>query len=167
MGGNVGIIALENRWCRCCTSVSFIDFSMIQYELGGDMREEPNVGDKIRTAIFWAGIALIMTGVLALLGLATVAVDIIKDPEGVPLVKWLAEQANGNEFYLRGFFEESRFEFNFSPALQYIFLGIIGLFIISIFSVIVRGLISIGAQLLQVAGVQQTDKIEGGKPNRI
>ena len=130
------------------------------------MREEPNTPDTMRSAIFWTGVALIVTGVVALLGLAMVAVDIIRDPEGVALVKWLAEQANKNEFYLRGFFEASRFEFNLSPALQYIFFGIIGLLIMNIFSAIVRSLISIGAQLVQVAGVQQADRAEGKKSNK-
>ena len=122
--------------------------------------EEANTADNIKNAVFWTGVALIATGVIALLGLATVAVDIIKDPEGVALVQWLAEQAKENEFYLRGFFEESRFEFNFSPALQYIFLGIIGLILMNILVAIVRSLISIGAQLVQVAAIRQTDKPE-------
>ncbi|MCI5157232.1 MAG: hypothetical protein D3906_02135 [Candidatus Electrothrix sp. AUS1_2] len=130
------------------------------------MREEPNTPDTMRNAIFWTGAALIFTGVLALLGLAMVAVDIIRNPEGVALVKWLAEQANKNEFYLRGFFEASRFEFNLSPALQYVFFGIIGLLIMNIFAAIVKGLISIGAQLVQVAGIRQADKAEGKKPNK-
>ena len=130
------------------------------------MQEEPAAADKMRSAIFRTGVALIVTGVLALLGLAMVAVDIIRDPEGVALVKWLAEQANKNEFYLRGFFEATRFEFNLSPALQYVFFGIIGLLIMTIFSAIVRGLINIGAQLVQVAGVQQADKAEGKRPKR-
>ncbi|MCI5122432.1 MAG: hypothetical protein D3908_14830 [Candidatus Electrothrix sp. AUS4] len=130
------------------------------------MREEPNTPDTMRSAVFWTGAALIVTGVVALLGLAMVAVDIIRDPEGIALVKWLAEQANKNEFYLRGFFEASRFEFNLSPALQYVFFGIIGLLIMNIFAAIVKGLISIGAQLVQVAGIQQADKAEGKKSSK-
>ena len=131
------------------------------------MIEQPNsVADKIKNAVFWTGVALIVTGVIALLGLAMIAVDIIRDPDDVALVKWLAAQANQNEFYLRGFFEESRFEFNLSPALQYVFFGIIGLLIMNIFSAVVRSLISIGSQLLQVAAIQQADKSEGKKPNK-
>ena len=129
--------------------------------------QEESGADKMRNAIFWTGVALIVTGVIALLGLVTVAVDIIRDPEGVTLVKWLAEQAKENEFYLRGFFEESRFEFNLSPALQYIFFGIIGLIIMNIFSTIVKSLISIGAQLVQVAGIQQAEKAERKNPHKL
>ena len=131
------------------------------------MREEPSAGDKMRNAIFWTGVALIVTGVIALLGLAIVAVDIIRNPEGVALVKWLAEQANKHEFYLRGFFEATKFEFNLSPALQYVFFGIIGLLIMNIFAAIVKGLINIGAQLVQVAGIQQVDKLEGKNPRKL
>ena len=130
------------------------------------MRGEPDTPDTMRSAIFRTGVTLIATGVVALLGLAMIAVDIIRDPEGVALVKWLAEQANKNEFYLRGFFEASRFEFNLSPALQYVFFGIIGLLIMNIFAAIVKGLINIGAQLVQVAGVQQADKFEGKKSSK-
>jgi len=141
--------------------------AVLIYCNGGGMREQEERGaDKMRNAIFWTGVALIVTGVIALLGLAMVAVDIIRDPEGVALVKWLAEQANKNEFYLRGFFEASRFEFNLSPALQYVFFGIIGLLVMNIFAAIVKGFINIGAQLVQVAGIQQADKIEGKKLNK-
>ncbi|MCI5128875.1 MAG: hypothetical protein D3907_10345 [Candidatus Electrothrix sp. AUS3] len=74
------------------------------------MREEPNtVVEKIRTATFWTGIGLIIAGVTALLGLATVAVDIINDPEGVPLVKWLAEKTGETELFLNGHFDQVQF----------------------------------------------------------
>ncbi|WPD23224.1 MAG: hypothetical protein Q3M24_05440 [Candidatus Electrothrix aestuarii] len=128
--------------------------------------QEESGADKMRNAIFWTGVALIVTGVIALLGLAIVAVDIIRDPEGVALVKWLAAQADKHEFYLRGFFEATKFEFNLSPALQYVFFGIIGLLVMNIFAAIVKGFISIGAQLVQVAGIQQADKIDGKKSNK-
>jgi hypothetical protein len=123
------------------------------------MREEPNtVADKIRTATFWTGILLIIAGVTALLGLATVAIDIIKDPEGVALVKWLAEKTGETELFLNGHFNQAQFGVTASPALQYIFLGIIGLLLMNILAAIVRSLLRIGAELIQFAGIQRPEK---------
>jgi hypothetical protein len=123
------------------------------------MRDEPNtVVEKIRTATFWTGIGLIIAGVTALLGLATVAVDIINDPEGVPLVKWLAEKTGETELFLNGHFDQVQFGITASPALQYIFLGIIGLILINILVAIVRTFLRIGAELIQFAGIQRPDK---------
>ncbi|WP_339136178.1 MAG: hypothetical protein WGN25_20210 [Candidatus Electrothrix sp. GW3-4] len=127
------------------------------------MREEPNtVFAKIRTATFWTGIVLIIAGVTVLLGLATVAVDIIKDPEGIALVKWLAEKTAGTELFLSGHFDQAQFGVTASPALQYIFLALVGLILMNILAAIVRSLISVGAQLIQFAGIQYPDK-EGKK----
>ena len=123
------------------------------------MIEQPNsVADKIRTATFWIGVLLIVAGVIVLFGLATVAVDIINDPEGVQLVQWLAEKAGASELFLRGHFDQAQFEIEASPALQYIALGLIGLVSINIFTAIIRSLIAFGAQLIQFAGVQRPDK---------
>ncbi|RWX43786.1 hypothetical protein VT98_14162, partial [Candidatus Electrothrix communis] len=71
---------------------------------------------------------------------------------------WLAEKVSESELLLGGHFDQMQFEFKASPALQYIFLGIIGLLLINIFAAIVRSLISVGAQLMQFAGIQQSDK---------
>ena len=126
------------------------------------MREEPNtVADKIRTATFWTGILLIIAGVTVLLGLATVAIDIIKDPEGVALVKWLAEKTGETELFLNGHFNQAQFGVTASPALQYIFLGIIGLLLMNILAAIMRSLLRIGAELIQFAGIQRPDKPAG------
>ena len=123
------------------------------------MREEPNtVVEKIRIATFWTGISLIIAGVIVLLGLATVAIDLIKDPEGVALVKWLAEKTAGTELFLNGYVEQTQFGVTASPALQYIFLGIIALILINILVAIVRSLIRVGAELIQFAGIQKADK---------
>jgi hypothetical protein len=123
------------------------------------MREEPDtVADKIRTATFWTGILLIIAGVTVLLGLATVAIDIIKDPEGVALVKWLAEKTGETELFLNGHFNQAQFGVTASPALQYIFLGIIGLLLMNILAAIVRSLLRIGAELIQFAGIQRPEK---------
>lgn len=127
------------------------------------MREESNtVVEKIRTATFWTGISLIIAGVAVLLGLASVAIDVVKDPEGVALVKWLAEKTAGTELFLNGYVDKTQFGLTASPALQYIFLGLVGLILLNILAAIVRTLMSIGAQLLQFAGIQQSGK-EGKK----
>ena len=129
------------------------------------MREESNtVVDKIRTATLWTGVLLIAAGVIALLGLATVAVNIIRDPEGVALVKWLTEKVGERELFMNGYFDQIQFAINASPALEYIFLGLIGLLLINIFATIVRTLISFGAQLIQFAGIQKPDTAAKGKP---
>ncbi|MCI5133349.1 MAG: hypothetical protein D3904_18010 [Candidatus Electrothrix sp. EH2] len=118
------------------------------------MREEPNTGvvDKIQIATFWTGIALIIAGLTALLGLATVAADIINDPEGVALIQWLAKETGEVELFLNGHVGEVPFGVTASPALQYVFLGIIALILINILVTVVRSLIGIGAELIQFAG---------------
>lgn len=130
------------------------------------MIEEPkSVVDKIRTATFWTGILLIIAGVIVLLSLAAVAVEIINNPEGVALVPWLAEKVSESELLLGGHFDQMQFEFKASPALQYIFLGIIGLLLVNILAAIVRSLITVGAELIQFAGMQKVDKPAAkGKP---
>jgi hypothetical protein len=114
--------------------------------------------DKIRKATFWIGVLLILAGVIALLGLTGVAVEIIDNPEGVALVPWLAEKVSESELLLGGHFDQMQFEVKASPALQYISLGIIGLLLMNIFAAIVRSLINVGAQMIQFAGIQQSDK---------
>ena len=126
------------------------------------MKEESNtVADTIRTATFWTGIALIIAGVAGLLGLAAMALDIIKNPEGVALVKWLAEKTAETELFLNGHIGEVQFELKTSPALQYVFLGIIGMILINILVSIVQGLLRIGAELIQFAGTQRPDNPVG------
>ncbi|MCI5211898.1 MAG: hypothetical protein D3910_24665 [Candidatus Electrothrix sp. ATG2] len=123
------------------------------------MIEQPNsVADNIRTVIFWIGMLLIIAGVIALLGLVTVAVDIVNNPEEVQLVQWLAGKVGESELFLRGHFDQTQFEIEASPALQYIALGIIGLLLMNILAAIVRSLITVGAQLIQFAGIQRPDK---------
>ncbi|MCI5164831.1 MAG: hypothetical protein D3903_01775 [Candidatus Electrothrix sp. GM3_4] len=126
------------------------------------IEESNNVAEKIRTAIFWVGVVLIVAGGIALLALATVAVEIINVPEGVALVKWLAEKVGESGLYLHGCFAPSQFALKISPAPQYIFLGIIGLLIVNIFAAIMGRLLGIrlgvGAELMQFAGIQKTDK---------
>ncbi|MCW5212018.1 hypothetical protein VU04_03820 [Desulfobulbus sp. TB] len=123
------------------------------------MIEQPKtVVDKIRPATFWIGVILMAAGVISLLGLAAIIVQIITDPEGVALMQWLTEKVSPKGFYFQGYFAKSPFQFNASPALQYIFLGIIGLFIVNIFAAIVGKFITVGAELIQFAGIQKAEK---------
>ena len=128
------------------------------------MIEQPNsVAEKIRSATFWIGFLLIIIGVVALLGLAMVAVEIVNNPEGVQLIQWLVEKAGESELFLRGHFDQVQFEIEASPVLQYIALGLIGLLLINIFAAIGRSLIMFGAQLIQFAGIQRPEKPSGNR----
>jgi hypothetical protein len=123
------------------------------------MIEQPKtVVDKIRPAIFWIGVMLVIAGVLPLLGLAMLIFESINNPEGVALLQWLAEKVGEEGFHLNGYFADAPFELNASPALHYIFLGIMGLFIVNILTGLVGRFIALGAQLIQFAGIQETEK---------
>ncbi len=123
------------------------------------MIEQPKtVVDKIRPAILWTGVMLVITGVISLLGLAAIIVQIINAPESVALMQWLTEKVSAEGLSLHGYFADAPFEFNASPSLQYIFLGIMGLLIVNILTAIVGKFIAVGAQLMQFAGIQKTEK---------
>jgi hypothetical protein len=129
------------------------------YQSEAYMREEPNtVAEKIRPAIFWTGVMLVIAGVLPLLGLVMLIVEVINNPDGVALLQWLAEKVGEEGFHLHGYFVDAPFELNASPALHYIFLGIMGLFIVNILVSLVGRFIALGAQLMQFAGIQKTEK---------
>ena len=123
------------------------------------MIEQPKtVVDTIRPAIFWIGLMLVIAGVPPLLGLVMLVFEIINNPEGVALLQWLAEKVGEEGFHLHGYFIDAPFEFNASPALHYIFLGIMGLLIVNILAALVGKFIALGAQLMQFAGIQKTEK---------
>ncbi|MCI5128460.1 MAG: hypothetical protein D3907_08170 [Candidatus Electrothrix sp. AUS3] len=123
------------------------------------MIEQPKtVVDKIPPATFWIGVILVVAGVISLLGLAAIIVQIIIDPEGVALMQWLTEKVSPKGFYFQGYVAKTPFQFNVSSALQYIFLGIIGLVIVNIFAALVGKFITVGAELIQFAGIQKTEQ---------
>ncbi len=125
------------------------------------MENPNNVVDKLRIATFWAGAVLLAAGAFSLLYLATILAEIITAPEGTAVVQWLVAKVSESELFLAGHLNNFPFEIKMSSALQYIFLGVIGLILVNILAAIVRTFIQSGIELIKFAGTKiQTEGLE-------
>jgi energy-coupling factor transporter transmembrane protein EcfT len=98
--------------------------------------------------LFFTGIGLVISGSVVLIYLATVAVNIIENPESVELVNWVLSKAKESTLVASGHLNENSFEVQFGDTLQFLFLGIIGLVMVSILVTLVSALVSGGVRLL-------------------
>ena len=111
-----------------------------------DYRE--NAVENLKKPVFWMGSALVAAGGAVLIYLAVVCVQIINNPGEVELVKWLLASTEETGLIASGHINNNAFEIRLSDALQYLFLGVIGLTMVSILASVVSALISGGIKLV-------------------
>ena len=112
------------------------------------MNNTQDPAQTIRTPILWLGVSLIVLGAGALIFLASAVVQIIEDPTQVELVTWLISSTEKTGLLINGDLDGKTFEIRASDALQYLFLGIIGLMMVSVLVSVVSSLISSGIKLV-------------------
>jgi disulfide bond formation protein DsbB len=104
--------------------------------------------NSVRKPILWLGLTLIILGSVSLIYLAITTVEILQNPSQVELVKWLKSSVEESDLLVHGKFGNHNFEIEASEAVQYLFLGIIGLTMISILISVINAFISGGIKLV-------------------
>ena len=130
------------------------------------MNTQSNLQDKIQGPVFIIGIVLVFCGSISLIYLALSVVQVIQSPEQSGLVKWVVSTVDSNEFILSGRANENKFELHASSPFQYLFLGIMGLVMLSILTTVVNTLISGGIKLIMFSKQEldgQSDTMESNK----
>ena len=108
----------------------------------------------LKTTAFWIGVLLVAIGAGTLLYLGGSIFELFTDPANNALLQWVTARANEGELFLGGHLDQSQFAIKASPALQYLFFGVIGLILINILTAIIRAFIDSGIQLIQFASIQ-------------
>jgi len=104
-----------------------------------------------RKPIFYAGLALICFGTLALLGLAYTAYQIVVEPESVPIINMFLASLNPEVPLLTIDAAERQVFFVGSETLHYLFLGFLGLMLVSVGVSVANGLIVGGMRLVAIS----------------
>ncbi len=112
------------------------------------MNDNPEVLNSVRKPILWLGLSLIVLGSGSLIYLAMTTVEILQNPSQVELVKWLQSSVEESDLLVHGNIDSHTFEIEASEAVQYLFLGLIGLTMISILVSVVSSFISGGIKLV-------------------
>ncbi|KOR30159.1 hypothetical protein TI03_00205 [Achromatium sp. WMS1] len=105
----------------------------------------------IKVFSFWIGVFLICISVFSLLYLGTLAIHILQSPDEIGLVKSIMLSVANSDLLLNGYLNEDKVEINASAAVQYLFIGLIGLKIISILTAIFNTIIAGGIKLVLLA----------------
>ena len=121
------------------------------------MNNEQDLIDRVSKPILWLGLLLILLGSGALIYIAITTVQIVKNPSRVELVKWLLNSIKESSLLLSGELNNIPFEIKASDALQYIFLGIIGLVMVSILVSVINSVISGGVKLVMFSQQQRKE----------
>lgn len=127
---------------------------------------QSNLQNKIKGPIYTIGLILVFCGSVSLIYLAISVVQVIQSPEESGLVGWVVSTVGGNELILSGHANEDKFELHASAPLQYLFLGIMGLMLLSILTTIVNTLISGGIKLIMFSKQALEEQPGTTKSNR-
>lgn len=130
------------------------------------MNNEQDLIDSVSKPILWLGLLLILLGSGALIYVAITAVQIIENPSQVELVKWFLSSIKESGLLLSGEVNNIPFEIEASDALQYFFLGIIGLVMVGILVSVINSIISGGIKLVMFSQQQRKEPKEQ-QPNAI
>ncbi|MCU7924260.1 MAG: hypothetical protein KZQ88_16345 [Candidatus Thiodiazotropha sp. (ex Dulcina madagascariensis)] len=109
---------------------------------------------------------MIIVGAGTLLYLAYISVQIIQAPAEVELVKWLISSTEKSGLIVSGVINEKAFEIQFSDAMQYLFLGLVGLTLVSILVSVTNAFISGGIKLVLFTGQSTPCSMEQEQPNQ-
>lgn len=126
-----------------------------------------NLQDKIKGPVFTIGLILVICGSISLIYLAISVVQVIQSPEESGLVKWIVSTVGEKELVLSGHANENKFEIHASEPLQYLFLGLLGLVMLSILATIVNTLISGGIKLIMFSKRELEAQPDTTKANRL
>jgi hypothetical protein len=121
-----------------------------------------NLVEKIQGSVSLIGALLVLSGAIALIYLAISVVQVIQSPQESEWVQWITSTVKNSDLVLSGHFNENEFQLHATAAFQYLFLSIIGLAMLSLFTTVINALISGGIQLIRFANqennVQETEK---------
>jgi hypothetical protein len=121
-----------------------------------------NLVEKIQGPVSLIGMLLVLSGAIALIYLAISVVQVIQSPQESEWVQWITSTVKNSDLVLSGHFNENEFQLHATAAFQYLFLSIIGLAMLSLFTTVINALISGGIQLIRFANqennVQETEK---------
>ncbi|MEJ2692687.1 MAG: hypothetical protein P8166_06395 [Candidatus Thiodiazotropha sp.] len=131
------------------------------------MNHEQDLIESVSKPILWLGLLLILLGSGALIYVAITTVQIIENPSQVELVKWLLSSIKESGLLLSGELNNIPFEIEASDALQYVFLGIIGLVMVGILASVINSIISGGIKLVMFSQQQRKEPKEQGQSNAI
>lgn len=110
--------------------------------------------EQMRKPILWLGMGLVATGAGALLFIAYIVIQVIRNPAESGLVTWLVETIGSETFFVSGQVNENTFDIQTSVVFQYLFYGIIALILVGILSSVVNGLITGGIKLITFSGTK-------------
>ena len=112
------------------------------------IRDDQSVIGNARIPIIWLGTVMIFIGIGLLIYLGMSVLQVVEDPTRAELVRMVLSSIQNNGMLLSGEINNNSFVINASDALQYVFLGILGLMMISILVKIVISIISGGVNLV-------------------
>lgn len=126
------------------------------------MNTENNLLEKIKGPVFIIGVMLVLAGAISLTYLAASVIQVLQSPQESELVQWVTSTVGNNDLILSGNFDGKKFEVHATDVLQYLFLGIVGLVMLSILATVVNALVSGGIKLIlfvkQESGVRKEEK---------
>lgn len=119
--------------------------------------ERPTVFDRLREPLFLLGIGLIVVGAIGLLWLAYAAVQIIIDPESIPVARIFLESFDQTAPLMKGRLGDEPFIIEASDTLRYLFFGALGLILVSVGASIANALIIGGIRLAAISVPSKND----------
>lgn len=112
------------------------------------IRDDQGVAGNARTPILWLGTVMIFIGIGLLIYLGMSVIQVLEDPTRAELVRMVLSSIQNNGMLVSGEINNKTFVIKGSDGLQYFFLGILGLMMISILVRIVISVISGGVNLV-------------------
>jgi hypothetical protein len=128
------------------------------------MNTRDDLSERIKGPVFFIGATLVLAGAISLVYLAISVIQVIQSPQESELVQWITSTAGNTDLVLSGHFDGKKFEVHATEAFQYLFLGIIGLAMLSILATVVNALVSGGIKLIMFAK-QESGEQEEKKSN--
>lgn len=105
--------------------------------------------DLFKGPIYYLGVALVVTGAIAILYLLMSVMTVMKSPEESELVQWALSTISEGDVMLSGHIDGKEFSFQASEPFQYLILCAIGLIIINLLVLISNSLIGGGVKLIR------------------